>query len=185
MKLWRMQALRQEKILEFLLMAKKNNKKSKSGLISTDKTVADNRRARFDYEIGDKFEAGIMLKGTEVKSLRHGQCSINECYVGPRDGDIWAFNINIPEYQQASQALQHEPGRPRKLLLHKREIDKLMGSVQREGQTIVPLKLYFDKRGMVKLEIALAKGKKLHDKRETQKKRDWGKQKQRLLREKG
>ena len=164
-------------------MAKK--KTSKSGLISTNQTVADNRRARYDYTIEEKFEAGIMLKGTEVKSLRHGQCSINEAYIGPKGGEIWAFNINIPEYQQASGKLQHEPQRPRKLLLHKREINKLMGGVQRQGQTIVPLKLYFDKRGIVKIEIALAKGKKLHDKRETEKKRDWGKQKQRLLREKG
>ena len=161
-------------------MSKKKST-SKSGLISTNKTVADNKRARFDYVIEDKFEAGIMLAGTEVKSLRHGQCSINEAYVGPKDGEIWAFNINIPEYQQASQALQHEPQRPRKLLLHKREVDKLLGSVNRGGYTIVPLRLYFNKRGMVKLEIALAKGKKLHDKRETEKKRDWNKQKQRIL----
>ncbi|MCK5285413.1 MAG: SsrA-binding protein SmpB [Alphaproteobacteria bacterium] len=159
----------------------KKNQKSKSGLISINKTVANNRRARFDYAIEEKFEAGIMLKGTEVKSLRHGQCSINESYVGAKNGEIWAFNINIPEYQQASQNLQHEPARPRKLLLHKREVNKLMGATQREGLTIIPLRLYFDKRGMVKIEIALAKGKKLHDKRETQKKRDWGKQKQRLL----
>lgn len=168
-------------------MAKKPNakKKSKSGLISTDKTVADNRRARFDYEIGDTFEAGVMLVGTEVKSLRHGHCSINEAYVGPKDGEIWIFNANIPEYQQASQNLQHEPARPRKLLLHKRERDRLLGAVQREGQTIIALKLYFNGRGMVKIEIALARGKKLHDKRQTEKNRDWGKQKQRILRDKG
>ncbi len=165
-------------------MAKKK-KESKSGLISTNKTVADNRRARHDYTIEDKFEAGIMLKGTEVKSLRHGQCSINEAYVGPKKGEIWIFNANIPEYQQASHKLQHEPARPRKLLLHKREVNKLLGATQRDGMSIIPLRLYFDSRGMVKLEIALAKGKKLHDKRETEKKRDWGKQKQRLMREKG
>lgn len=164
-------------------MAKKKSSK-KAGLISTNQTVADNRRARYDYEVGDKFEAGIALVGTEVKSLRHGQCSIKEAYVGPKDGEIWLFNANIPEYQQAGPNMQHEPKRPRKLLLHKREVNKLMGSVNREGYTIVALRLYFNGRGMAKVEIALAKGKKLHDKRETEKKRDWGKQKQRLLREK-
>lgn len=162
-------------------MAKK--KDTKPGLISTNHTVAKNRRASRDYNIEDKFEAGIVLAGTEVKSLRHGQCSINEAYVGPKDGEIWAFNINIPEYQQASGKQQHEPQRPRKLLLHKREVDKLLGSVTRGGYTIIPLRLYFNARGLAKLEIALAKGKKLHDKRETEKKRDWSKQKQRLLRE--
>ena len=159
-------------------------KKDKKGMISTDKVVADNRKARFDYELQETFEAGIMLTGTEVKSLRLGQCSIKETYVGPKDGEIWLFNANIPEYQQAGSHLQHEPQRPRKLLLHKREINKLLGSVTREGMTIVATKLYFDKRGRVKVEVALAKGKKLHDKREVQKKRDWSKQKQRLLREK-
>lgn len=165
-------------------MAKKKKNKGKTGLISVDQTVGDNRRARFDYAIGDTFEAGIMLVGTEVKSLRHGQCSIKESYVGPKDGALWLFNANIPEYKQAGEQGQHEPKRPRKLLLKKRELDKLMGAVQREGYTIVALKLYFNSRGLAKVEIALGKGKKLHDKRETQKKRDWGKQKQRLLREK-
>tara|TARA_R110001592_G_scaffold27763_13_gene102719 strand:+ start:9318 stop:9812 length:495 start_codon:yes stop_codon:yes gene_type:complete len=162
-------------------MSKKKNKKT--GLISTDQTVADNRKARFDYELHDTFEAGIMLKGTEVKSLRHGHGSIKESYVGPKDGEIWLFNANIPEYQQASSRLQHAPTRPRKLLLHKREVNKLMGAVAKEGMTIVPTKLYFDSRGRAKIEIALAKGKKTHDKRETDKKRDWGKQKQRLLKQ--
>ncbi len=165
-------------------MSKKKTPK-KTGLISTNKTVGENRRARFDYSLEDKFEAGIMLVGTEVKSLRHGQCSIAEAYVGPKKGEIWIFNANIPEYSQAGHAMQHEPKRPRKLLLHKRELDKLMGAVQRGGYTIVPTRLYFNNRGLVKLEIALAKGKKLHDKRETEKKRDWDKQKQRLMREKG
>ncbi len=160
-------------------MAKKKDKKS--GMISTDQTVADNRKARFDYELQDTFEAGIMLKGTEVKSLRLGQCSIKESYVGPKDGEIWLFNANIAEYQQAGEHLQHPPTRPRKLLLHKREINKIMGAVTREGMTIVANKIYFDKNGRAKIEIALAKGKKMHDKRETEKKRDWGKQKQRLL----
>ncbi len=160
-------------------MAKK--KINKSGMISTDQTVADNRKARFDYELQDSFEAGIMLKGTEVKSLRLSQCSIKESYVGPKDGDIWIFNANIAVYSQAGEHLQHNPTRPRKLLLHKREINKIMGCVSREGMTIVANRIYFDKNGRVKLEISLAKGKKAHDKRETEKKRDWGKQKQRLL----
>ena len=162
-------------------MSKK--KKTKSGMISTDQTVADNRKANFDYELHDTFEAGIMLVGTEVKSLRLSQCSIKESYVGPKDGEIWLFNANIAEYQQAGPKAQHEPKRPRKLLLHKREVDKLMGSVAREGLSIVATKIYFDARGRAKVEIALAKGKKSYDKRETQKKRDWGKQKQRLLKE--
>ncbi len=162
-------------------MSKK--KKTKSGMISTDQTVADNRKANFDYELHDTFEAGIMLVGTEVKSLRLSQCSIKESYVGPKDGEIWLFNANIAEYQQAGPKAQHEPKRPRKLLLHKREVDKLMGSVAREGMSIVATKIYFDARGRAKVEIALAKGKKSYDKRETQKKRDWGKQKQRLLKE--
>ncbi len=161
------------------IMAKKKNKKS--GMISTNQNVADNRKARFDYEIYDTFEAGIMLKGTEVKSLRLGQCSIKESYVGVKDGEVWLFNANISEYQQASAGLQHDPKRPRKLLLHKREINKLMGAVSRQGMSIVALRLFFDGRGKAKLEIALAKGKKMRDKRETEKKRDWNKQKQRLL----
>lgn len=161
-------------------MAKKKDKKT--ALVSKDTVVADNRKSHFDYELGDTFEAGIMLKGTEVKSLRMRQCSIKESYVGPKDGDIWIFNMNIPEYTQAGPQHQHEAQRPRKLLLHKREINKLLGSVAREGMTIVATKIYFDKNGRAKIEIALAKGKKLHDKRETDKKRDWGKQKQRLLR---
>ena len=146
-------------------------------MISTDQTVADNRKARHEYTLEDKFEAGIMLVGTEVKSLRMGQCSIKEAYVGPKDGAIYLFNANIPEYQQAGEKGQHEPKRVRKLLLHKREIDKLLGAVNRGGYTIMPLRLYFDKRGLAKLEIALAKGKQLHDKRETKKRQDWDKQK--------
>ncbi|MCB1783249.1 MAG: SsrA-binding protein SmpB [Alphaproteobacteria bacterium] len=157
-------------------------KKDKKGMISTAQVVGDNRKARFDYELIETFEAGIMLRGTEVKSLRLGQCSIKESYVGPKAGEIWLFNANIPEYQQAGAHLQHEPARPRKLLLHKREVNRLLGAVSREGMTMVATKLYFNDKGKVKIEIALAKGKKLHDKRETEKARDWGKQKQRLLR---
>lgn len=164
-------------------MAKKKDKKS--GLISVNETVADNRRARFDYHLEDKFEAGIQLTGTEVKSLRLGQCSINEAYVGPMKGEIWLFNAHIPEYQQAGPDKQHAPKRQRKLLLKKKEVHKLLGATQREGYTVVPTRLYFNARGLAKLEIALAKGKKVHDKRETEKKRDWGREKARLMREKG
>lgn len=166
-------------------MAQKKNNKEKSALISTDKVVTDNRRANFEYELLERFDAGIALTGTEVKSLRHGQCALAESYVGPKEGEIWIFNMHIPEYSQASQRLQHDPTRPRKLLLKKKEIDKLMGSVTREGMTITATKIYFDKRGLAKLEIALAKGKKTHDKRETEKKRDWQRDKARIMRERG
>ncbi len=154
-------------------------------MLSTNATVADNRRARFDYHLEDKFEAGIELKGTEVKSLRLGQCSLNESYVGPKGDEIYIFNAHIPEYQQAGRHLQHNPKRMRKLLLKRREINRLIGSVSREGYSIIPTRLYFNSRGIAKIEIALAKGKKLHDKRETIKKRDWSRQKQKLLKEHG
>jgi SsrA-binding protein len=148
------------------------------------KTIAVNRKARFNYEIGETFEAGIQLAGTEVKSLRESKATIGESYVSPERGEIWLVNATIPEYQKARH-FNHEPRRPRKLLLHKRQVTKLMGAVARDGMTIVPLKLYFNDRGMAKVEIALAQGKKLHDKRETEKKRDWQREKGRLLREKG
>ena len=148
------------------------------------KVVADNRRARFNYEIGESFEAGIALTGSEVKSLRAGKATIAESYADAKNGEIWLINANIPEYQQAGR-FNHAPKRPRKLLLHQRQIDRLAGAVDREGMTIVPLKLYFNARGRAKLEIALAKGKKLHDKRETLKKRSWERERGRLLREKG
>lgn len=159
--------------------------KKKSGLISTNQTVADNRRAKFDYHLEDKFEAGLVLTGTEVKSLRHGQCMIAESHIAEKDGALHLLNAHIPEYQQASQLLQHEPRRPRKLLLKKREHDRLMGAVNREGYTIIPVRLFFDTKGLAKLEIALAKGKKQHDKRETEKKRDWNRDKQRIMRDRG
>lgn len=162
-------------------MARK--KTGKSGLLSTDATIAKNKRARYDYELEDTVVAGIELTGTEVKSLRLGQASINEAYVGPKGDEIWIYNANIPEYQQAGQHLQHEPQRPRRLLLHRQEINKYLGAVNREGYTIVPLKLYFNSRGLAKLEIALGKGKKKHDKRETIKRRDWDKQKSRIMKE--
>ena len=165
-------------------MAKK--KDSKKTMISVNKTVAENRRARFDYTLEDKFEAGIALVGTEVKSLRMGQCSLNESYIGPsRKGEILLHNATIPEYSQAGPKTQHEPTRTRKLLLHKREIDKLIGAVSREGYSIIPLRIFFNARGLAKVELALAKGKKAHDKREATKQRDWDKQKARVMREKG
>jgi SsrA-binding protein len=148
------------------------------------KVVADNRKARFNYAIGETFEAGIALTGTEVKSLRTGKATIAESYAAPERGEIWLINANIPEYLQASR-FNHAPKRPRKLLLHRREVAKLMNAVDREGMTLVPLKLYFNAKGRAKIEIALAKGKKLHDKRETEKKRTWDREKGRLLRNRG
>jgi SsrA-binding protein len=149
------------------------------------KVVADNRRARFNYEIGETFEAGIALTGSEVKSLRAGKATIAESYADAKNGEIWLINANIPEYKQAGPYNNHAPKRPRKLLLHQRQIDRLAGGVDREGMTIVPLKLYFNEKGRAKLEVALARGKKLHDKRETLKKRSWEREKGRLLRQKG
>jgi SsrA-binding protein len=148
------------------------------------KIVAENRKARFNYEICEVFEAGIALSGTEVKSLRGGKATIAESYADSRDGEIWLINANIPEYLQANR-YNHLPKRPRKLLLHKRQINRLAGAIEREGMTLVPLKLYFNDKGRAKIEIALARGKKLHDKRETEKKRSWDREKGRLLREKG
>jgi SsrA-binding protein len=148
------------------------------------KVVADNRRARFNYEIGDTFEAGIVLTGSEVKSLRAGKATIAESYADARGGELWLINSNIPEYLQASR-FNHAPKRARKLLLQKREINRLVGAVEREGMTIVPLKLYFNEKGRAKIEIALARGKKLHDKRETLKKRSWERERGRLMRMKG
>jgi SsrA-binding protein len=149
------------------------------------KVVADNRRARFNYEVGETFDAGLALTGTEVKSLRSGKATIAESYAHvDRKGEAWLINANIPEYF-AGNRFNHEPKRPRKLLLKQRELAKLAQGVEREGMTIVPLRIYFNTRGMAKLQIALARGKKLHDKREVEKKRDWSREKGRLLREKG
>jgi SsrA-binding protein len=148
------------------------------------KIAADNRKARFNYEIGEAFEAGIALTGTEIKSLRNGKATIAESYADAKDGEIWLVNSNIPEYLQANRN-NHTPKRPRKLLLHKRQINKLVGAVEKEGMTIVPLKIYFNPRGRAKVEIALARGKKLHDKRDTEKKRDWSRERGRLMRDKG
>ena len=148
------------------------------------KVVADNRKARFNYEIGEVFEAGLALTGSEVKSLRSGKATIAESYADARDNEIWLINSNIPEYLQAAR-FNHAPKRPRKLLLHRTQINKLMGAVEREGMTLVPLKLYFNEKGRAKVELALAKGKKLHDKRETEKKRSWDRERARLIRVKG
>ena len=147
--------------------------------------IADNRKARFHYSIGEIFEAGIELFGSEVKSLRVGQCSLNEAHAqATKSGEIMLVNAFIPVYLQANQ-FNHEPRRPRKLLLHRREIDKLLQAVQRQGMTIVPLKMYFNDKGRVKVELALAQGKKMADKRETEKQRDWQRDKARLMRDKG
>jgi SsrA-binding protein len=149
------------------------------------KVVADNRRARFDYEIGETFEAGLVLTGTEVKSLRTGKASIGESYASlDKVGELYLLNANIPEYLQANR-FNHQPKRARKLLLNTREISRLAKALEREGMTIVPLKIYFNARGRAKLELALGRGKKLHDKRETEKKRDWNREKSRLLRDRG
>lgn len=148
------------------------------------KIVADNRKARFNYEIGETFEAGLALTGSEVKSLRAGKATIAESYADARNGEVWLVNSNIPEYLQANRD-NHAPKRPRKLLLHKRQIGKLIGAVERQGYTVVPLKVYFNDRGRAKVEIALARGKKLHDKRDTLKKRSWDRERSRLLRAKG
>ena len=147
------------------------------------RAVAENRKARFNFEIGEVFEAGIVLTGSEVKSLRLGRATIAEAYADARGGEIWLINSNIPEYLQA-HSFNHLPKRARKLLLHQRQINRLAGAVEREGMTIVPLKLYFNERGRAKIEIALGKGKKLHDKRETLKKRSWDRERGRLMRQK-
>jgi len=148
------------------------------------KVAADNRKARFNYEIGEVFEAGIALTGTEVKSLRTGKATIGESYASVEKGEMFLINADIPEYLQANR-FNHERRRPRKLLLKWREIVKLSQAIEREGMTIVPLKLFFNDQGRAKIEIAIGKGKKLHDKRETEKNRDWGREKSRLMKERG
>lgn len=148
------------------------------------KTVAENRRARFDYAIEDVLEAGIALTGTEVKSLRFGEGSIAESFAEVKGEEIWLVNSNIPEFSHGNR-FNHEPKRPRKLLLHAREIAKLHGAVAREGMTLVPLSVYFNGRGRAKVELALARGKKTHDKREAIKEREWKREQGRLLRDRG
>ncbi len=149
------------------------------------KIAADNRRARYDYEIGDVYEAGIMLAGTEVKALRAGKATIAESYVSvDKNGEVWLINATIPEYAQGNR-FNHDPKRPRKLLLHLKEIVKLAKGVEREGMTVVPLKIVFNEKGRAKIEIAIARGKHAHDKRATEKERDWNREKTRLLRDRG
>jgi len=148
------------------------------------RVAAQNRRARRDYFIEETFEAGIVLTGSEVKSLRAGRANIQESYATEQGGEIFLVNAYIPEYKQAGP-FNHEPRRPRKLLLHKRQIGKMLGAVQREGMTLVPLRLYFNARGMAKLEIGIAKGKRQYEKREAVKKRDWERDKQRIMRARG
>lgn len=149
-----------------------------------NKAIAENRRARFDYAIEDTFEAGIALLGTEVKALREGRANIAESYASVEGTDVYLINANIPIYAPASQ-FNHEPKRHRKLLLKRREINRLIGETQRKGRTIVPLKLYMNDRGLIKLLIGIGTGKREIDKRETQKNRDWKKQKARLMRDRG
>ena len=157
-------------------MAKEKNPNSK--------TVAENRKARFSYEVLDTYEAGLALTGTEVKSLREGKANIQESYASVEGGEIWLINSYLPEYLQGNR-FNHEPRRRRKLLLNKREMARLAQGVEREGMTMVPLKIYFNERGRAKLLLGLARGKKLHDKRETEKARDWNREKARLLKERG
>lgn len=148
------------------------------------KVVAENRRARFEYSIETVFEAGIALTGTEVKSLRFGEGSIAESYAEVKGEEVWLVNSNVPEFSHGNR-YNHEPKRPRKLLLHEREINKLHGAVAREGMTLVPLSVYFNGQGRAKVELALAKGRKIHDKREAIKEREWKRDAARLMRDRG
>lgn len=152
--------------------------------MAESRVVADNRKARYDYFIDETFEAGIMLTGTEVKALREGRANIAESYAAPEGDEMWLVNAHIPEYRQANR-FNHSPRRRRKLLLHRKEIDKLSGAVRQGGMTVVPLRLFFNERGLAKLTLGLARGKKLHDKRASERDRDWQRQKSRLMRDLG
>lgn len=163
-------------------MAQKNDK-SRNGIISHG-LVAENRRARYDYEIGDTLEAGLVLTGTEVKSLRLGKAQITESYASPENGELWLINAYIPEYLQANR-FNHEERRPRKLLVSRKQLARLDQEVSRAGNTIVPLKLFFNDRGRAKVLIGLGKGKKNYDKRETERNRDWNRDKSRIMKEGG
>lgn len=146
--------------------------------------VAENRKARFSYAIDSTLEAGLMLMGSEVKALRSGKATIAESYAFAKDGEIFLVNAYIPEYTMANR-FNHEPRRARKVLVRKTEARKLAAAIQREGMTLIPLRVYFNARGIAKIELGIAKGKKIHDKRETEKKRDWARDKARLMRDKG
>ena len=159
-------------------MAAKKKKKDKA----PSRIAADNRKARHLYSIQDEFEAGIVLTGTEIKSLRSSEANIRESYAEEKNGELWLINAHIPEFSHGNR-FNHQPRRPRKLLMHKREISRLGGAVQREGMTLVPLRIVFNEKGRAKLELGLGKGKKLHDKRETEKQRDWNRQKARLMKD--
>ncbi|MEO0393207.1 MAG: SsrA-binding protein SmpB [Pseudomonadota bacterium] len=149
------------------------------------RVVAQNRRARFDYFIDETIEAGLVLTGTEVKSLRSGRGSINECYASVEQGELYLINSYIPEYTHAHKKLNHEPTRPRKLLVSRKQLNNLIGLTRQRGVTLVPISIYFNPRGFAKMEVGVARGKKQHDKRETTKQRDWDREKARLMREKG
>ena len=154
---------------------------SKADRQAAQRFIAQNRRARHDYFIEDTLEAGIVLQGSEVKSLRKGGASLNEAYAGPMQGELYLFNAYIAEYEAANRQ-NHESKRPRKLLVHRHELNRLLGSAQREGITLIPLSMYFNDRGLAKLSLGLAKGKRKVDKRETEKRRDWQRQKARVMR---
>lgn len=155
-------------------MAEKQNNNSK--------TIAQNKRARFDYEILETLEVGIVLQGSELKSIRLGKVSINESFAGEMEGEIYLFNANITEYVQATYN-NHDPRRPRKLLMHKKQMNKFLGAIRRKGLALVPITLYFNHKGRIKLLLGLGRGKKTHDKRETIKERDWDRSRARILRE--
>ncbi len=162
-------------------MAGKNKKKKTPG----GNVVAQNRKARRDYQILETMEAGLQLTGTEVKSLRAGRASLGEAFAGEKFGEMYLMKAHIPPYEGASRIFNHEPNRDRKLLLHKKQMASLLGAQKQKGMALVPLKIYFNNRGIAKLELALGEGKHKYDKRETVKDRDWGRQKARLLRDKG
>jgi SsrA-binding protein len=156
----------------------------KKGLISHG-IASQNRKARFDYKIGDTIEAGLMLVGPEVKSLRAGRAALTEAWAGERDGEMWLFNAYIPEWQAGSFVARFEPRRPRKLLLHRKQVRELTGSITREGITLVPLQIHFNDRGRAKVLLGIAEGKKKHDKRHAIAERDWQRDKARLMRNRG
>jgi len=157
---------------------------AKAGSADVVRIAAQNRKARHNYTIEDSVEAGIVLTGSEIKSLREGRANIADSFANEKDGELFLVNAHIPEYKQAGQ-FNHEPKRPRKLLLHRRQISRFIGAIRREGMTLVPLKLYINTQGRAKLALALGKGKHQYDKRQSQKKKDWERQKARLMREKG
>jgi SsrA-binding protein len=161
-----------------------SSKPEDKGEAGKNKLIAENRRARFDYYLEQTYEAGLSLTGTEVKALREGRANIAESYASAEGRDLVLINAYIPEYGPANQ-FNHDPRRPRRLLLHRKEIDKMLGAVQRDGRTLIPTKLYFNDKGRVKLELALGKGKKAHDKREVEAARDWKREQGRLMRDRG